>query len=358
MSPPTRVGAAEVAASFLLPAGAPGRFGAVLDARSPGEFAEDRLPGAVNWPVLDDTERARIGTEYASDSFEARKHGAALVARNIARHLDAHLGGIARDWRPLVYCWRGGQRSGSLAAVLGEIGFRVAVLEGGYRAFRREVVAALDAAGAGLAFTVIAGTTGSGKSRLLAALAAQGAQVLDLEALACHRGSVLGALPGQPQPSQKAFETALWQALRAFDPARPVFVESESRVVGRLRLPLALVECMRAAPCVQLELPVAARVQLLLEDYAHFAQPDPAPLCEALLALKAVRGAEQVAQWQAMAREGAVPQLVEELLLKHYDPIYRRSMSAHFHGFEAAPVLHADDGSQAALAAVARALTN
>jgi tRNA 2-selenouridine synthase len=351
MSPPVRIAAAE----FVTRLGAPPAHSAVLDARSPAEFAEDRLPGAHNWPVLDDAERALIGTRYAHDAFEARKQGAVLVARNIARHLEAHLVGVGRDWRPLVYCWRGGQRSGSLAAVLAEIGFRVAVLDGGYRAFRREVVAALDGAGSGIAFTVIAGTTGSGKSRLLAALAHEGAQVLDLEGLACHRGSVLGALPGQPQPSQKAFETTLWQALRALDPTRPVFVESESRVVGRLRLPLALIERMRAAPCVQIAMPLAARVQLLIEDYAHLTA-DPAPLCEALDALRTVRGAAQVAQWQEFARQGATARLVEELLVLHYDPIYRRSMAGHFETYAHAPVLAAADGSPAALQALAREL--
>jgi tRNA 2-selenouridine synthase len=356
MSSPQRI-PASVVAQALRPGSAPGgaRWDAVLDARSPAEFAEDALPGAQSWPVLDNEQRARVGTLHKSDAFAARTLGAALVARNIAAHLESRLVGIGREWRPLVYCWRGGQRSGSLATVLAEIGFRVGVLDGGYRAFRREVLAALEDAGAGLAFTVIAGTTGSGKSRLLAALAAAGAQVLDLEGLACHRGSVLGALPDRPQPSQKAFETALWQALAAFDPAQPVFVESESRMVGRLRLPLALVERMRAAPCVQLELPLAARVQLLIEDYAHLAA-DPVPLVQALTALKAVRGTQQVQAWQALAERGATGQLVEELLVTHYDPIYRRSMAGHFTRYGDAPVLHAADASAPALAALARQL--
>ncbi len=351
MSLPTRV-AANAAIGALATGGT---YDAVIDVRSPGEFAEDRLPGAVNWPVLDDAERADIGTRYASDAFEARKAGAALVSRNIARHLEQHLQPLVRSWRPLVYCWRGGQRSGSLATVLSEIGFRVAVLDGGYRAFRREVLAWLETAGTGLRWIVIAGTTGSGKSRLLAALAAEGAQVLDLEGLACHRGSVLGALPGRPQPSQKAFETTLWQALQALDPARPVFVESESRVVGRLRLPLALVERMRAAPCVQVQMPMPARVQLLIEDYTHLTA-DPAPLCEALNALRTIRGAAQVAQWQEFARRGELARLVEELLVLHYDPIYRRSMAGHFTAYDRAPVLSATDGSPMALSRLAREL--
>ncbi len=223
-------------------------FDAVIDARSESEFAEDRLPGAVNWPTLNDAERALVGTEYKQVSaFDARKRGAALAAQNIARHIQQHVQPLPRGWRPLVYCWRGGQRSGSLAAVLSEIGFAVTVLDGGYRGFRRAVMAELDTLPQRLSFNVLAGRTGSAKSRLLQALAAEGAQVLDLEALACHRGSVLGLVPGERQPSQKAFETAIWQALAALDPSRPVFAEGESRTIGRLRVPEALLLALRAA---------------------------------------------------------------------------------------------------------------
>jgi tRNA 2-selenouridine synthase len=185
-----------------------GRFDTIVDARSPSEFAEDRLPNAVNWPSLDDAERALVGTEYKQVSpFAARKRGAALVARNVAAHVEHHVLDKPHGWTPLVYCWRGGKRSGALATVLDQIGFRVHVLEGGYRAFRRALVAALDELPARFEWRVVCGPTGSGKSRLLAALAAQGAQVLDLETLANHRGSVLGLVPGTRQPSQKAFDT-------------------------------------------------------------------------------------------------------------------------------------------------------
>ncbi|MDE2158802.1 MAG: tRNA 2-selenouridine(34) synthase MnmH, partial [Burkholderiales bacterium] len=213
-------------------------FDTVIDARSESEYAEDRLPGAENWPSLNDDERHRIGTEYVQVSpFAARRRGAALVARNIAHHLETRLEGRERGWRPLVYCWRGGQRSGALALVLDQIGYAVQVLDGGYQAFRRHVRAELERLPEDLPLRVLCGRTGSAKSRLLQALAAQGAQVLDLEALACHRGSVLGLVPGFPQPTQKAFETAVWQALRGFDPKQPVYAEGESRTIGRLRVP-------------------------------------------------------------------------------------------------------------------------
>ncbi|MBS0312362.1 MAG: tRNA 2-selenouridine(34) synthase MnmH, partial [Proteobacteria bacterium] len=207
----------------------------IIDVRSPGEFSEDHIPGAVNLPVLDDAERERVGTLYKQiSSFEAKKVGAALVSRNIAKHLDAWFIDKPKSYRPLVYCWRGGSRSGSLTHVLQKIGFGAVQLEGGYKAYRRHVVAELDRLPALLTYRVVCGPTGSGKSRLLQALADAGAQVLDLEALAAHRGSLLGALPDQPQPSQKSFESAIWFALSRFDSAHPVFVESESKKIGAL----------------------------------------------------------------------------------------------------------------------------
>lgn len=331
-------------------------FDAIVDARSESEFAEDRLPGAVNWPVLNDEERSLVGTEYKQASpFDARKRGAALVARNIARHVENHVMAHARGWRPLVYCWRGGQRSGALAMVLDQIGFNVHVLEGGYREFRRAVIAKLETLPAPLPLRVVCGRTGSAKSRLLQALAAAGEQVLDLEALACHRGSVLGPLPGQPQPSQKAFETRLWQALRGFDPTRVVWAEGESRTIGRLRIPEPLLLRLRAAPCVQLQMPLAARVDFLLRDYAHFVH-DVDSFCERLAALREVRGAEVVERWQAQARDGRLAAVVEELLVQHYDPVYQRSMQRNYAGFAAAPALDLADAAPASLAAAAAAM--
>ena len=329
------------------------RFDTIVDARSPNEYAEDRLPGAVNWPSLDDDERALVGAEYKQVSpFAARKRGAALVARNVAAHIEHHVLDKPHGWTPLVYCWRGGKRSGALATVLDQIGFRVHVLEGGYRAFRRALVEALAELPARFAWRVVCGPTGAGKSRLLAALAAQGAQVLDLEALANHRGSVLGLVPGTRQPTQKAFDTLVWDALRRLDPGRPVFVESESRKIGELRVPEALIERMRSSPCLWLELPIEARVALLLDAYDFFVA-DVAAFCSRLDALRALRGNAVVDAWQDGARGGRTGEVVRDLLEKHYDPIYLESMQRNFGGV-AAPVLTLHwDGSDAALAAAA-----
>jgi tRNA 2-selenouridine synthase len=328
-------------------------FSAVVDARSESEYALDRLPGALNWPTLDDAERASVGTEYKQVSpFDARKRGAALAARNIAAHIDRHVMALPRDWSPLVYCWRGGQRSHALALVLGQIGFRVHLLEGGYQAFRRAVVAALEALPATLRFVVVCGTTGSGKSLLLRTLAEAGEQVLDLEALANHRGSVLGLVPGHAQPSQKAFDTAVWNVLRKLDPARPVYVESESAKVGDLRVPPALVERIRAAPCLWLELPIEARVALLMREYDFFVRDVPA-FCTRLDALRVLRGHETVNAWQEAARGGRIESVVRDLLVSHYDPIYRQSIRRNFPGTAEPRATLAWNGSEATLAAAA-----
>ena len=280
------------------------------------------------------------------------RDSAALVARNIAAHIEREVMPLPKDWKPLVYCWRGGTRSGSLALVLDQIGFRVHLLEGGYREYRRAVIAALEELPARFQYRVVCGTTGSGKSRLLQVLRDQGAQVLDLEALANHRGSVLGLVPGSAQPSQKSFDSQVWDTLRAFDAARPVFVESESKKVGDLRVPLRLVECMRQSPCIRLELPLDARVRLLIDEYDFFVKDTPA-FCARLDALRASRGNEVINGWQEAARAGRTEEVVQDLLVTHYDPNYNHSMQRNFIGVAALHLDLAWDGSVASLEATA-----
>jgi tRNA 2-selenouridine synthase len=334
-----------------------GEYDSVIDARSPGEFAEDFLPGAENWPVLDDGERRLVGTLYKQVSaLHARKVGAALVARNVAQHIERHVADKPREWRPLVYCWRGGQRSGSLAWFLSQIGFRTLQLAGGYKAFRNLVREDLEQLPARFEFHVLAGRTGSGKTRLLQALRAQGAQVLDLEALASHRGSVLGGLPGQPQPPQKRFDTLLWQALRALDPARPVFVESESQKVGNVRVPDSLIGRLREhGRCTVVEMDESARVELLLQEYGFFAA-DPERFCRLIDGLVELRGRDTVQRWQKLARAGAWAEVFAEMMREHYDPLYLRSMDRHFRHLAQAPRLVLRDGGNESLEAATREL--
>ncbi len=331
-------------------------FDDIIDARSPAEYAEDHLPGAISAPVLDDDERAVVGTVYKQESaFAAKRIGAPLAARNIARHVETLFSGRPREWRPLVYCWRGGGRSGALVHVLRQVGWDAVKLDGGYKAFRRQVVAELEEMPARLRFVVVCGATGSGKSRLLEALAQAGAQVLDLEAIASHRGSVLGELPDAPQPSQKAFETVLWTALGGLDGDRTVFVESESRKVGNLRVPDALIARMRASPCIRLEGREAARVALLLEDYAHFVD-DPGALAAKLDCLRNLHGAERIAHWKEQLGRGDWNALVSDLLVNHYDPAYRKSLFRNYPGANDARVVEVADISRDGFLALARRL--
>jgi tRNA 2-selenouridine synthase len=307
-----------------------GRFDAVLDARTPAEYAEDHIPGAISAPVLDDAQRAEVGTLYKQVSpFEAKKLGAALVAKNVALHIEKHFREKPKAWKPLVYCWRGGKRSGAMAHILREIGWDATTLEGGYRSYRRWVVDQLEQKPSPLTFHVIHGPTGSGKSRLLAALKSAGAQVLDLEGLAAHRGSVLGNLPGRPQPSQKMFESLLLKELSALDPAQPVFVEGESRKIGQLHVPEALIARMRGAQCVLLEAGLDTRVALLLDEYRHFLEGSG--VLEAQLdCLVGLHGRAKIGEWKALAARGEWREFVSRLLLDHYDPAYRKSSAHNF----------------------------
>ncbi|MBI2751027.1 MAG: tRNA 2-selenouridine(34) synthase MnmH [Burkholderiales bacterium] len=331
-------------------------FDTVIDARSESEYALDHLPGAVNWPTLNDEERKLIGTIYVQVSqFEAKKRGAAIAARNIAAHIERDVIDKPKDWKPLAYCWRGGKRSGSLSLILDQIGFRVTLVEGGYKAFRAAMLDDIAQKAQQLDWRVVCGTTGSGKTRLLHALAEVGAQVLDLEGLANHRSSVLGAIPGQPQPTQKRFDTLIWDALRRFDPARPVFVESESKKVGNVAVPATLVERMRTGPCLDLSLPMDQRVALLLEDYDFFVK-DRAYFCDRLDVLADFRGKEQVQAWKDQVAEGRFEPVVQDLLTQHYDPVYRQSMLRNFSLYPQARTVSPNDRSMDAMRQLAQQL--
>jgi tRNA 2-selenouridine synthase len=321
-------------------------FDEVIDARSPSEFAADRIPGAISCPVLDDAQRALVGTIYKQQSaFEARRVGAAMVAENIARHLRDRFQDKPRDWRPLVYCWRGGQRSGSFVTWLRMIGWDACQLEGGYKRWRRQIVSELEWLPDLLDLRVICGATGSAKTRVLEALAARGAQVLDLEAVAAHKGSVLGAIPGCPQPTQKWFETCLHDALSGFDASRPVYVEAESRRIGRIQIPDALIKRMRASRCVAIEAGRDARLAFLVRDYAYLGD-DVDELQNKIDYLKALQSNETLTRWKALARDHNLHQLFGEFIDLHYDPLYRRSQNRNFTRFAEARRVETDDLSQ------------
>ena len=358
-----------------------GEFDAILDARSPAEFADDHVPGATSCPVLSDEERARVGTLYKQVSpFEAKKVGAALVAKNIAAHIEAHFLDKPKSWRPLVYCWRGGQRSGAFTHILREIGWDAHRLDGGYKTWRRQVVDTLATLPQQFSYKVISGPTGSAKSRILEALGRQGAQILHLEDLAAHKGSVLGNLPDMkragpsqafhgppggeaersegfgggliPQPSQRMFETLLMAALAQLDAAQPVFVEAESRRIGALQVPDALIFAIRAAPCLRIEACRPARADFLLRDYDYFLSR-PQWLIGQLGHLQGLQSNETLARWTTLIESGDFRTLVDELLEKHYDPLYQRSQDKNYR-YADATVFAADDLGADSIEAVAR----
>jgi tRNA 2-selenouridine synthase len=326
-------------------------FDEIIDVRSPAEYAEDHIPGAISAPVLNDEQRAEVGTLYTQASpFVAKKRGAALIARNIAHHLENLFDDRPKQWKPLVYCWRGGQRSGAMAHILAQVGWSTGRLDGGYKNYRRRVMADIETLPGSLDFRVVCGPTGSGKSRLLHVLHEQGAQVLDLEALAQHRGSLLGNLPDEVQPSQKMFDSRLWDALRRFDAQRPVYVEAESKKIGLINTPESLLLQMRNAECLSIEAPVAARVQLLMEDYEHFLT-NPELLVQRLTPLLPLHGRQVLDHWQQLAEQGNWTELVEKLLTQHYDPAYQRSTAHNFTRLSGARVLQLDSLDDAALRA-------
>lgn len=300
-------------------------FDDIIDVRAPAEYADDHIPGAISLPVLNDEERARVGTIYKQVSpFTARKLGAALVARNAAAHLEGPLADRPGGWRPLVYCWRGGQRSGSFATILGQIGWRVETIAGGYKAWRGLVVEALYGRPVPARVVVLDGNTGSAKTEVLAELGRLGVQVLDLEAMANHRGSLFGAMG--VQPSQRTFEARLAMALADLDPARPVVVEAESSKVGECRLPPELWKAMASAPRVALRVPRAARADYLVRAYCDLTA-DCGRLISVVEKLRHAHAREVVEEWRAMAQAGAFARLAEGLMAHHYDPRYEKHRS-------------------------------
>ncbi|MBK1635558.1 tRNA 2-selenouridine(34) synthase MnmH [Rhodovulum adriaticum] len=296
-------------------------FDDIIDVRSPAEYAEDHLPGAISLPALSNEERARVGTIYTRESpFRARRIGAALVARNVATHLETVLADRPKSWKPLVYCWRGGQRSGSVALMFRQIGWQAETVDGGWRSYRRLVQSALYEAPWPAPLVILDGNTGTAKTDMLALLSDAGVQVIDLEGLANHRGSLFGGMAGG-QPAQKGFETRLAMAALDLDPSRPVVVEAESSKIGNVRIPPALWNAMKGAPRVELRAPLAARAEYLARRYRDVTD-DPARLLSTIDALRRQHPRDRIEDWQDMARAQAYEALASGLMEHHYDPRY------------------------------------
>lgn len=329
----------------------------IIDARCPREFLEDHIPGAVNMPVADDDEYAEVGTLHRTDKMSAYRIGVRYSLRNIARHLDEDMPKYNWQSRILVYCFRGGKRSKLWFDALDTIGYRVEKLKGGWKAYRRWVNDQLATVPTQFKYIVLSGPTGCGKTRLLYALRDAGAQVLDLEDIAMHRGSVLGALPGQAQPSQKLFDSYLLKQLSGYDPERPIWVEAESKKIGNVQLPDALLETMRTGVTIQIDTDMAQRVLLWREDYRHF-EDDPHDMLQRLTFLRPLVGGEEFAAWEELANKAAMPELFERLMRTHYDPAYRRSILRNYPAIDASPSIALHDLSPAGLRSVAESMRN
>jgi tRNA 2-selenouridine synthase len=331
------------------------QYDLIIDARSPREYAEDHIPGAINLPVVNNEEFAEVGILHRTDPLAAYQLGARYSLMNIARHIEQHVSKYPGKSKVLVYCFRGGKRSKVWFDVLDTIGYRVEKLKGGWKTYRRWVNEQLITVPGRYRYIVVSGPTGSGKTRLLHALAEAGAQVLDLEGIAVHRGSMIGAVPGQPQPTQKLFDSMLLARLAEFDPAQPVWIEAESKKIGQVQVPDALLAGMRKGTVIAVDAPMEQRVQLLLEDYAHFKE-DPLALLERLIHLRPLVGGEEYEAWHALAHAHKVPELFERLMRNHYDPAYRRSILRNYPEIDKSPKVMLDKLAPAELLPVARAM--
>lgn len=306
------------------------RIDEIIDVRSPAEFADDHIPGAINLPVFSNEERAHVGTLYKQTSpFVARREGAALVSANIASHINATLLDRPENWRPLIHCWRGGQRSRAFAHICAEIGWASFLLDGGYKSYRNAVLDGLGPVAQDLQICIISGATGSGKTKLLHALGKAGAQILDLEGLANHKGSLLGALPNIPQPSQRLFESRLFEDMQKLNPEAITFVEAESSRVGNVSLPKELWHNMAKAPTIQLSCDNHTRLTLLKDDYTHLMSPESPDLQKLITGMTPRHGYEVTNQWQEALMREDYDSFISYLLSDHYDPAYHRASTKH-----------------------------
>lgn len=295
----------------------------VIDVRTPLEYAEDHLPGAHNIPILSNQERVEIGTMYKQQGAQAaRMRGLELTCSRFAAMTHAAI--ERADGRPiLVYCWRGGLRSASMATLLETCGYPAVQLRGGYKAFRNQLLTYFEHFVPPAPLILIHGMTGSGKTTFINGLDRQQWTVIDLEGLARHRGSVFGACGLGEQPSQKHFDTQLWDALRQAPDDRPIVLEGESQRIGMISLPGCLYETMSAACKVWCTVSVDTRVARLTEEYAHREYREP--MAAALQRIQKKLGGPLSTELSHMLEQWDVPGLARTLVERYYDKLYYKN---------------------------------
>ena len=317
----------------------------IIDVRSPAEFEIDHIPGATNMPVLNNDERAQIGTMYKQNSaFHARRYGGAIVARNISKHILASLQDKSTEFRPIIYCWRGGQRSNSFAQICSDIGWQTYVLDGGYKAYRKKVLTDLETIAPSIKLILISGPTGTGKTRLLKAIKQNGGQILDLEALANHRGSLLGLQPGEKQPKQKYFESLLLHSIEKLNPDEPVFVEAESSKIGEIQIPKHFFNLMKTARLLEIYMPLEKRAQFLVKEYEYL-QTHTEALFKLFDAMFYRHGEQKTDVWRELAENKSWHELALELICSHYDPAYKSSSMRKLRKAECTIQINIDNGT-------------
>ncbi len=297
-------------------------FDTIIDVRSPLEYEEDHIIGSINCPVLYDQERIIVGTIYKKEStFKAKIIGSSLTARNIAKHIEKKFINQRGSWQPLIYCWRGGQRSKAFSLILSEVGWRTFQLEGGYKKYRNEVINFLNKVGSKLKIILISGKTGSAKTKILQNIKLQGGQILDLENLANHKGSLLGKIPDLKQPSQKLFESKLYHQIKQLDLRRNVYIEAESSKIGNIHIPKTLWAKMIVSPRIEIKADIELRSSFLLKDYKYMCE-NPELIKPIIYGLKNRLSKKLINDWMELITKKLWLDLTKSFLENHYDPSY------------------------------------
>ena len=298
------------------------KFDTIIDVRSPLEFAEDHIVGAINCPVLSDLERQKVGTIYKKESsFKAKIIGSSLTAKNIAFHIENNFIEKKGSWQPLIYCWRGGQRSKAFSIVLSEVGWRTNQLKGGYKEYRNQVINFLDNIGPKLKITLISGKTGSAKTKILKSIENEGGQILDLEGLANHKGSLLGKIPDLIQPSQKFFESLIFNKIQNLNLKDKIYIEAESSKIGNIHIPKSIWKKMINSPRIEISANVELRAKFLVSDYDYMCN-DPTLINPIIKGLKNRLSKKIFDEWTNLIDRKKWFDLTKSFLENHYDPSY------------------------------------